>query len=247
MKAEWLAAFRRPPKLAKRDILLTLAPIVGIVAAFLLRPAIMDFQCKHTPEECARESVNWLDRKSMGVESPQADFWSDVSQNTAGILAATVPLALQLGRAAGGGVSLAVGLAYAGTDILIFVQAALWNSFANEITRLAVQRPRPFVYRDPVTFGGTASDYTSFYSGHTSFATVAMLSLVFSLLGRGVTMPWLTGWSLTGLGFVFFTALTRVLAGRHFMSDVVVGMIVGAVITVIVRQQISLRSRANST
>ena len=101
------------------------------------------------------------------------------------------PLVLHSFRAAAGTLNLASAALAASTDILIIVDAVFTNGAVNELTRLAVQRPRPFVYANPQGEGGNPAHYTSFYSGHTSFAAVSLMSLLLILAGRGVRRSWL--------------------------------------------------------
>src|SRR6185503_9514255 len=71
-------------------------------------------------------------------------------------------------------------------------------------------------------------DYVSFYSGHTGFAFSSALSgaYLFSLRSPD---PWARRvmWA-SELGLAGATATLRIVAGRHYPSDVLVGLVAGA-------------------
>ncbi len=117
-------------------------------------------------------------------------------------------------------------------DTILWAQIALWNGLFMEVTRLLVQRPRPFVYANPLVLGTEAAHYVSFYSGHTSFVAATWTGLVITAWSRKASSAWLFGalgaWQL----MPFLTGYFRVLAGRHFLSDVVVGMIAGTCVAI---------------
>src|SRR6185437_1761966 len=75
--------------------------------------------------------------------------------------------------------------------------------------------------------GQNVSHYTSFYSGHTSFAS-AMLALgLLILMVRAASRNAVAVFACLSSGLVFSTALLRILAGRHFITDVLAGLIFG--------------------
>jgi membrane-associated phospholipid phosphatase len=53
---------------------------------------------------------------------------------------------------------------------------------------------------------------------------------VLVLLGRGAPLWLLALTAFTGQALIFSTGLFRVLAGRHFVTDVIVGMLAGALV-----------------
>ncbi|NDD93043.1 phosphatase PAP2 family protein, partial [bacterium] len=80
--------------------------------------------------------------------------------------------------------------------------------------------------------GGAVDHYTSFYSGHTSFAALASTCAVISALNARPALRW----SVLSLGVLLtsFTGAFRVIAGRHFITDVVFGALAGAAIALAV-------------
>lgn len=187
----------------------------AILAAQHSRPWIMSFPCT-TTETCVSGSVLWPDRLTLGVAGGNSDLYSDYTQYAAGALAILVPPLV------GGWAAMA--------EVLPLAVAALTNATINEAVRLLVQRPRPYVYANPKLLGKDVTSYTSFYSGHTSFATVSAVHLVYALRRRRVRTAVLWGVGGAATFLVFLTALFRVLSGYHFMTDVLVGALMGALI-----------------
>jgi membrane-associated phospholipid phosphatase len=110
-------------------------------------------------------------------------------------------------------------------NLLLLLQLTGWNGAMTDLSRLIVQRPRPFVYLSPETLGLDTGHYTSFLSGHTTFSTGILVAAY--LLVRSQPKLRVLGWvALATLPAA--TALFRVLAGRHFVSDVVVSACAGA-------------------
>ncbi len=79
------------------------------------------------------------------------------------------------------------------------------------------QRPRPFQVLQDVWLTGNPLDYFSFPSGHTLHAVIFSLMTI-------VYYPALT--ALT-LGFTMMVALSRVVLGLHYPSDVLAGAAIG--------------------
>ena len=116
-----------------------------------------------------------------------------------------------------------------GTVGLMSVQTLLLNSGLTNITKTTVKRPRPYLYNEDVALRLKLkkSDRYSFFSGHTS-TTAAMSFLTAKMYsdynpGDSNTVIW-------GLAALIpaYTGMQRVRAGKHFLSDVLVGYIVGA-------------------
>lgn len=225
---------KQTPRVNKSDIALLFALFALWGGAFSARPYAMRLDCL-IPDHCTSESLLWIDRTtSDGTRNSLADRWSDVTQNGSGILAVAVPFALHGGLAVIGRVHPVTALAGFGADFLILLQGTVINGLTNEIVRLTVQRPRPFVYRNVNREGKNPAHYTSFYSGHTSFAAVATLTLFLILLGRGAPR-WILALSLAAwIGLTASTGILRVMAGVHFLTDVLVGAIVGSIIALAV-------------
>lgn len=112
---------------------------------------------------------------------------------------------------------------------IIFLHITLINGVIMETVRLLVQRPRPWLYDNIAGFGSQTANYTSFYSGHTSFA--ALSASVFYFISRSQKPSGLKGRDWVFPVFMFINAILtgffRVFANRHFPSDVIAGLFVG--------------------
>jgi membrane-associated phospholipid phosphatase len=117
-------------------------------------------------------------------------------------------------------------------DLAVMAEAVLLNGALNQVVKIAVARPRPLLYerelddarqRDP-------DSYVSFYSAHTSSAFAVALAYAQTFAYRHPDSPYrflvYAGAVLAG-GAI---AATRIAAGKHFPSDVLVGAAAGAAI-----------------
>lgn len=211
-----------------RALALSLAPFLLWALEVHARPWLIRANClaDAAAAACDPSRLLALDRWAMGFNSSWADTVSLYTQNLSGALAVLIPLTLLLARQGKPGA--------AARECVIFFRTWGWNGALTEFFRLASSRPRPYVYAEPAFFSGNPGDYTSFYSGHTSFCAAAMTFLVFSLrrldasrlaIGLGISC---------GLPLVFMTGTLRVLAGRHFPTDVLAGAFMGALVAVLV-------------
>jgi len=219
--------FQQPHQFQKSSIPVILVASLVWVGSFQLRSEVIDLNCLNQPETCQLEDVFFLDRWLFKGESEEAHLLSFKTQNLAGALAIGVPVAMNTAFIFGGRVVPLVGLAQMAVDLVIIVEAMVLNGALNEMMKITTQRVRPHVYKHPTLAGDNPAHYTSFYSGHTSFTCVVSLSLFLVLMGRGVGTGWLTFFGLTGAGLTLSTGFLRVIAGRHFFTDVLFGMIFG--------------------
>ncbi len=222
---------RLTPQLTQRDWGLTILPLLLWGALFALRPWVSTLECQSNPAACSPDQLFWIDRTAFGSGSRFADELSTLTQYLSGVLALIVPIGYVL--SARSRFTIASARSMIATTSVLGVQATFMNGAFNEIVRLIVQRPRPFVYVDPSGSAGIPMSYTSFYSGHTSFSALACAILFTHLLGLGASRKWLIPACFVGFVLVSVTAIMRVQAGKHFVTDVVVGAIVGATVAVI--------------
>ncbi len=188
-----------------------LMPAVFWALALSSRPVFLRAHCT-IAESCNAGAVPFFDRFAIGLEVPGADLISFWGQNLAGIFSLLILLSIPGRRI---------------SRALVWLEAVLWNGFVLESIRLLVQRPRPFVYADLASQAANPAHYTSFYSGHTSFAAAAAVITVLLLSNERIApkIRWIVGGGLGGL--VVLTGVCRVLAGRHFPSDVLAAAIAG--------------------
>jgi membrane-associated phospholipid phosphatase len=198
------------------------------------RPYLLKTPCLTDEALCSQSSLSEVDRWVVPLDNENANHWSTWTQNAAGVVAAVTPMALQAAGLVAGTASPLGALAAAGTDLVLLIETTLWNGSIMETFRVLVQRPRPFVYRDVVHASGAPAHYTSFYSGHTSFAAAAMTALLLILIARGASLSWLVPSAVLAFTLTFFTGFFRVWAGKHFFTDVLVGAFAGFVVAVIV-------------
>jgi membrane-associated phospholipid phosphatase len=160
--------------------------------------------------------VPGFDRWVIGHASDSADTISTV---TAG-LAIAGPVVLDL-------VDVGASTPFL-EDSVVLAEALLVNGALVSAAKYTVQRPIPRVYSPALPeVVSSPSDYRSFYSGHTSitFAALTAASMTWTLRHGDSWWPWV----VTGVVGTSVAA-ERILAGRHFLSDVLVGAAAGTVV-----------------
>ncbi len=194
---------------------------LGWYAGFASRASVITSTCAHAPAACDIETINSIDRWALVRDydwlSDHLSYWT---QDASAVLAVVASFAFSPLRRV------------AWTHLALLLQATFINGAVMEAVRLFVQRPRPFVYLDPLKHGGAPAHYTSFYSGHTSFAALACTFAVLASMNAHESARRLVLFSA-----VFLTAATgllRVTGSRHFISDVGFGALMGVVIAIAV-------------
>ncbi len=234
MKRKIGAGLVRPPQLLGRpDLFLTVTPLLGWLGLILVRDRWMGLHCSKAPTTCTPDSVFAWDRWIIPLVNPTADRWSFFTQDFSAYFALSVA-AYFCWREARKPLAAAALATRVGLDWLLIIQAVLWNGFINEIVRLTVQRPRPFVYLDPVGYGTSPAHYTSFYSGHTSFSAACGAALFCLLLGHQASRRTLQWTAFVSASLVFATGAGRVLSARHFLTDVVFAAVAASLIALAV-------------
>lgn len=165
---------------------------------------------------CDKSRINGFDRFAAGLYNPT---WGTVGDIATAATLVTPLLAVVLDEGVKNGLN----------DDLVVAEAALISSALQVSLSFAVSRPRPRVYGDkaPLEDRSDANAARSFFSGHvanTVSASVAALR-TFQRLGE----PGL-GWAMFSVGMAGSTlvGVSRVAAGSHFPSDVLVGAALGA-------------------
>jgi membrane-associated phospholipid phosphatase len=163
---------------------------------------------------CSVGEVSPFDRRVIGNASDVADWTSTV---TVGLTLAAPPIADTF---------LVRDRRVLVEDFTVFAQAIAVNSALVTFAKFTVQRPIPRVYSDPA-LASSPSNYRSFYSGHTSlaFATLSVASVTANERYGLTWEPWAVTTAVGGS-----VAVERVLAGRHFYSDVIVGAAAGLLV-----------------
>jgi membrane-associated phospholipid phosphatase len=197
--------------------------IAGGSAAAYLAAILVNRETEPLAEEkiagLSRESVNPFDRKATWNYSEAAADASDV------VLAAVIaaPAALLLDDRVREDWE---------TCTLLYAETMAIAVVLPEVTKLAVDRIRPFVYNEdaPMSEKTTADAEKSFFSRHASvaFASAAFLSTVYGdYHPDSAARPYIWAGAFlaaAGVGFL------RYEAGKHFPTDVIAGAAVGAAV-----------------
>ncbi len=207
-----------------------LIPSLLWLGATLTRPMFITPRCSTTPELCTKDSVLPMDQFSMSMEDPLADEYSYRTQNFSGLWAFAVPAAWTTARFLTGGIVGGIALTLLNENLITLLQVISWNGLFTELSHLASQRPRPFVFSDPTYRGIDPAHYTSFYSGHTSFVAATTTAVFLILLNQDAPFLILCLTFASSEALILSTAYFRIFAGRHFLTDVICGAIAGSLI-----------------
>ncbi len=185
------------------------------VTAGLLVAAGVPYLVPHliTPScPCDPASVNRFDRIAIGHDSAAAAVASDV---TAALAVAVPPVvdALRLGL----GAPLAA-------DVAVFAETLAVNSALVVAAKYAVHRPLPLPYDGDPRYVRSQGGYRSFYAGHTTTVVSALTAAAWTVRWRDGERGW--PWAVVALAGSS-VGVERVLAGRHFPTDVIVGAAAG--------------------
>lgn len=221
---EWFKSLTelKIPKLSQRDLILLIVGVVAWSGMYSLRVHFLtSYACKESPSACDSKTINSLDR---WVSERPGDFWasnrSDETQNASAYYALGVVTLISAMPLLQGAIAPIPGLLHWITDVALLLEVTVWNGALNEMVRSIVQRPRPNVYRDPVASGERPIHYTSFYSGHTSFAAVMAMALFLILAARRIKPRTFVTFMFGAVTLALMTGVLRVLAGQHFVTDV---------------------------
>ncbi|GAC1543490.1 MAG: hypothetical protein NVS2B9_10660 [Myxococcales bacterium] len=196
----------------------------GTVAAAI--PYFFAKQFIHPRCPCNRAEVNALDRGTIGDASDFADKLSDVTV----LAAVAAPVAFDLFDLGLGAKRELV------EDAVVYAEVLAINTALVSVTKAIVQRPLPRVYalQAPALID-SPNGYRSFYSGHTTTVVAALSAGAMTYTLRHGDSAWQRTWPWVATALVGGSvAVERVLAGRHFVSDVVVGAAVGAAVGTLV-------------
>ena len=104
-----------------------------------------------------------------------------------------------------------------------------------QLTKVVVGRNRPYMSGSGQIPEASADNHYSFFSGHaalsSSLATTALLATFKN--HQGSTLTWGKATAVTGAALALSTSILRISAGKHYPSDVLVGIIVGSSISLI--------------
>jgi membrane-associated phospholipid phosphatase len=225
-----------------RSAFWVIVPLALWWAGITSRDYFIRASCAADAARCTVNSILPMDRFLIGMEDSRADQYSFYSQNFSAIFA--VFWALFLAWLPGFRnrtlpiTTLACNSLY---SCLTLVQVAGWNGTFTELSHLIGQRPRPFVYINPTLRGLDPAHYTSFYSGHASFTAAMVIASLLLTATQTRSKALLLFTALIGEGLIITTTHFRILAGRHFLTDVIAGTIAG---TIVAYGVVTLRMRS---
>lgn len=197
-------------------------PVLVISAAFASARMLRTQQAYCAPR-CDPAELNGLDRQTAGFWNPSWAVVSDIGALSLMAGSATV-------LAADEGVL--VGL----NDAVVVAQSALLATAGPTMLTIAAGRPRPFLYGDaaPADVRTGADAGLSFISSHTSVSFAIVTSTYMAMKRRHPDA--VTKWLVLGIGVPIAStvAAARVMAGRHFVTDVVLGALVGGAMGIVI-------------
>ncbi len=93
-----------------------------------------------------------------------------------------------------------------------------------KLIKSGTERLRPFMVDDQIQLGTTPLDKYSFPSGHTLHATAFSIVVVYYF----PILAWVVS------PFAFLVAMSRIVLGLHYPTDVLAGVIIGVILAVVV-------------
>ncbi|MEO1438481.1 MAG: phosphatase PAP2 family protein [Bacteroidota bacterium] len=181
---------------------------------------------KKTPALSLKDTIGLNVMDLPSIDRRVVYNWSTKAQKQSDVLLYTSPIApLVFPLVAGGNSRQDIGVTYA-----IALEGMLLSYSLTELTKLIVRRKRPYVYGKSAYRGDpfNRNSLKSFFSGHTGFTATnyfmtAKMYSDFYPNSNWRPVVWGTAAIIPGI-----VAWKRVKAGKHFITDVLVGYIVGA-------------------
>jgi membrane-associated phospholipid phosphatase len=198
------------------DIALGVTGASALGAGLLLRGVAMP---PAVPLDSAR--VFALDRPFLAPYSHAPDLVSDLTMAAAIAAPAVALLSRNLGDIL--------------TIVVMYAETIALAQGLKETMKGTFPRYRPYMYDNPPAALAVDPDrYASFPSGHAAlaFASAAFLASVFAAYNPG--SPWTIPVAAGGFALAGATAVLRMVAGQHFLSDVLVGAALGSVCGIVV-------------
>lgn len=209
---------------AGRDLLITGSAAGLWLTSELLKPQLAPQTCRWCAGPGGSEAINAFDR--IGYDHLK---WEDT--RTAARISdlgafAVVPLSML-----GGGALLALDSGAAADipeNLLIVAQSAAIAGLVNQAVKFLAGRQRPYAHRGTdaeLLAHDKADSNLSFYSGHTNVAFVLAASMGTVAELRGYEHSWII-WAV-GMPLAAAVGWMRVAADRHYLTDVLVGAVMG--------------------
>lgn len=209
------------------DLVLTGGMVAAAVVLERARERLAgDLSCPDEPNgvaTCNPRKVNPFDRWATGMGLETAASVSDV------LLVASLSLPLAFA-----GVDMAAdrqspAVERLAKDTLVVAQTYAATYFVTNVVKVLVHRLRPFNYDPNQAERRIDGDSRlSFPSGHTAMAFAGAAAFSVLLDQRYPGEAWAVGTAVGGFALASVVGVSRVLAGRHFPTDVLFGAAIGA-------------------
>jgi membrane-associated phospholipid phosphatase len=201
------------------DASVTAGGATAWIASELLKPQLAPSSCRWCSvdglDAGVRDALVWRDTRAADTASNVTGF----------VLAPLTAVGLNALAAAHDG-----AFGNAGKDTLLIVEATVIAADVTQLTKMLVGRERPFVHAlspdEKLRTARPADNNLSFFSGHAAvtFALAAAGGTVGTMRGyRWAPFAWIVGGAAAAT-----TAYLRIAADKHWLTDVLVGAVVGA-------------------
>ena len=115
------------------------------------------------------------------------------------------------------------------SESCIYLESQLWTIGLTHLCKGVFKRPRPYVYAGSCETGERDAS-RSFFSGYTSVAFAGAVSAGIFYDHFHPNSRWNRTVWMSGLSLATITGALRILAGKHFPTDVLAGAMVGSLI-----------------
>lgn len=205
---------------------------VPVTAAFGAWWLLSEFAFKHelAPSRCGWCGRNSLDDAARGVRGTlEGQRVAARVSDVLGVAAVPVTmLGLDVVLTWGGGGTWRDGA----IDALLIIEAMVSSQALNQAVKFLVGRERPFVAalpeREKPLTTQPEDNNLSFFSGHTSYTFALVAATATIARARGYRLWWVA--LAAGVPMAAGTALLRMIADKHYLSDVFTGALLGALI-----------------
>jgi membrane-associated phospholipid phosphatase len=195
-----------------------------LIVDFVVKPTLEgDISCRRPTGNgrCSPADLTAFDRYSVGRASKEWQAFGDVALYTS-ILLPVLYLGLE-------SIALPTTEPWGdfGNDLLVVAEAMALTGAMQTLMKFAFRRPRPARYIEVDAPLSTFDQELSFPSGHTSLvaaATTALTTTIFLRHPKSQVRYVVLG---GGVLLTALTAFSRVEAGQHFPTDVMVGALIG--------------------
>lgn len=187
------------------------------------------------------ELINLVDRPIAGIHQPGLAIVSDLTL-AATILASPVFLAFTHNKPN----SIV-------DELFLVAESISLTHFLLQITKTAVNRPRPLMYAKnlPGKQRFRADNFLSFFSGHAATTFSFATSTTMLAAKSNTSMPLKAASAIVTFSLASVTSVLRVASGKHFITDVLSGAIIGAATSMVVIEahgnDVINRDRAQNT